>query len=163
MVLQVITNVHTNNRPLIRSAKFIPREHWIAIGDHDGWVRVYAEPTEEKIKEFEAHRGESVSLLAVHSTYSFLLTSSFTDTSIKLWDWDQDWMCTQTFNMPNTGLFRLMWNPIDGSTTFAGVSYDKSVKVCIACLFTSNFISLLYILYKLRWLCKGLPQLIKFF
>lgn len=130
IVLQ-ITSVHSSNGvySVIRSAKFISQEHRFAIGDGDGWVRIYADSSEDKIKEFEAHRGESVSLLAVHSTYPYLLTSSFTDTSIKLWDWDQDWTCTRTFEVPSMGLFRLMWNPIDGSTTFAGVFYDKSVKV----------------------------------
>ena len=142
VIMLQVTSAHSYHGPysVIRSAKFITREKWFAIGDGNGWVHVYADPTEEKIKEFKAHRGESVSLLAVHSTYPFLLTSSFTDTSIKLWNWDQDWACTRTFYMPRAGLFRLMWNPIDDSTAFAGVSYDKSLKVCIVCLFTSNVI-----------------------
>lgn len=137
MLLQV-TNVHTSDScSVIRSAKFISRQEWFSVGDNNGWVHVYAYPIEDKVKEFEAHPGESISLLAVHSTYPFLLTSSFTDTSIRLWDWDQDWMCIRTFNVPRTGVFHLTWNPSDTiNTTFASVSYDKRVKVaCIVLLF----------------------------
>ena len=59
-----VAGVHSYHGPysVIRSAKFITREKWFAIGDGNGWVHVYADPTEEKIKEFKAHRGESVSL-----------------------------------------------------------------------------------------------------
>ena len=59
-----VTSAHSYHGPysVIRSAKFITREKWFAIGDGNGWVHVYADPTEEKIKEFKAHRGESVSL-----------------------------------------------------------------------------------------------------
>lgn len=132
--------VETNNigtYSVIRSAKFIAREHWLAIGDDDGWVHIYTYTTTtttttetittDKVKEFEAHRGHTVDSLAVHPTDRFLLTASFIDSSIKLWDWGQGWKRLRTFNVPYEQVDSLTWN-LRAANTFVSVSrYDISL------------------------------------
>lgn len=114
---------------VVRSAKFIAREHWLAIGDDDGWVHIYTylTTTTDKVKEFEAHRGSTVDSLAVHPTDQFLLTASSIDSSIKLWDWGQDWKRIRTFNVPYEQVDSLTWN-LRATNTFSSVSrYDISL------------------------------------
>ncbi|KAL6640393.1 hypothetical protein ACP70R_021516 [Stipagrostis hirtigluma subsp. patula] len=151
MMVTMITKVDTGGTCSVHSVKFIAGEQWFATGDDDGWVHVYAYTTKEKcntpcfsrggarlrrlvrfkkIKEFGAHRGKSIDSLAVDPTgRPFLLTSSPSDTSIKLWDWSQDWKCTQTFDvLSNRGVFHLKWNPGD-TNAFSCVSFDRKIKI----------------------------------
>ncbi|TVU00246.1 hypothetical protein EJB05_54355, partial [Eragrostis curvula] len=130
MMVMKVTKVDTGETCSVHSIKFIAGEQWFAAGDDDGWVHVYAYTTKDKIKEFEAHRGKAIDSLAVHPMgRPFLLTSSANDTSIKLWDWSKNWMCTQTFDvLSNRGVFRLKWNRGD-TNTFSGVSFDKKIKI----------------------------------
>lgn len=81
-----------------------------------------------KIKTFEAHPEKSVDSLAVHSTYPILLSSSSEDSMIMLWEWDQDWVCTQIFQGHISGVRRLAFNPRDVNT-FASVGKDNDAKV----------------------------------
>ena len=65
--------------------------------------------------------------MAVHPTQPFLLTSS-DDMLIKLWDWDQGWMCTQVFEGHTHYVMQVVFNPKDANT-FASASLDHTVKV----------------------------------
>ncbi|CAN6362589.1 unnamed protein product [Urochloa humidicola] len=119
--------VGPNGCSVVRSAKFIVQEHWLVAGDDDGWVHVYSCTTSEKVTEFIAHHDRvMVDLLSVHPTSRFLLTaSSCVGTPIKLWDWGQAWECTRTFDVQDSRLLHLSWNPWDTSA-FASVSYKDN-------------------------------------
>ncbi|KAL6870932.1 hypothetical protein ACP4OV_014780 [Aristida adscensionis] len=123
-----VTRVHTSGVSPVHSVIFISRKQWFATGDGNGWVHIYASTSMDKVKEFEAHRGEFVNSLAVHPTYPFLITSSPNDASMKLWDWSQEWKCTRTFDVPDKSVIRLIWNPMD-TNTFSSVSLDRTIKV----------------------------------
>ena len=77
----------------ISSIKFITGEQWFAVGDDIGGVHVYTYTSfgaeNDKVKEFKAHDGDGskVAYLAVYLKHTLLLTASFYDKSIKLWDW----------------------------------------------------------------------------
>ncbi|KAL6640391.1 hypothetical protein ACP70R_021514 [Stipagrostis hirtigluma subsp. patula] len=112
----------------VYSVKFISREEWFATGDGEGYIHIYNYSTMDKVKEFQAHRHKVVDSLAVHHTHAFLLSSSSSDMSIKLWDWDQGWVCTRTFDGHSLGVTCLTFNPRDVNT-FASVSDDRTTKV----------------------------------
>ncbi|CAL5034601.1 unnamed protein product [Urochloa decumbens] len=108
---------------LIFSVKFIARMQWVVYGDFHGFisVRTYV----DKLSEIKSFRAENdvVTALAVHPTHSYLLSCS-KDNLIKLWDWDQGWMCAQKFSCYGEGIRCdgvLMFNPNDANT-FAFVS-----------------------------------------
>ena len=48
--------------------------------------------------------------------------------SIKLWDWEKGWQCTQTFEGHTHYVMQIAINPKD-SNTFATASLDGTVKV----------------------------------
>ncbi|CAO2140924.1 unnamed protein product [Urochloa humidicola] len=114
---------------LIFSAKFIAREQCFAtgVGDIIGLVRVYSYTTKARVMEFEAHGGEPVSSLAVHSTEPFLLTASYQDKWIKVWDWAQGWLCTRVFDAHDQGVRSFTFDPRNANT-YASASRDD-VKV----------------------------------
>ncbi|WVZ94365.1 hypothetical protein U9M48_040264, partial [Paspalum notatum var. saurae] len=128
MMALKVRKVHTSSAWCVRSIKFIAREKRFAAGDEDGWVHVYAYTTKDKMMQFEAHHGKSVDSLAVHPTEPFLLTSSPNNTLIKLWDWSQEWMCIRTFDRPNRGVLRVIWNPRDPNS-FSSASFDRKIEV----------------------------------
>ena len=48
--------------------------------------------------------------------------------SIKLWDWDKKWQCTQTFEGHTHYVMQVVFNPKDNNT-FASASLDRTIKV----------------------------------
>lgn len=128
MVLQV-TKAADGECVSVRSAKFMAREQWFAVGDADGWVHVYAYATQAKVVEFEAHSDHHpVSSLVVQPTDSFLLTSStITHASTKLWYWGQGWKCTREFDENSSRVSHLTFSPMN-TNIFASVSMDGGRK-----------------------------------
>jgi coatomer subunit beta' len=82
----------------------------------------------DKVMEFKAH-DEPVCLLCVHPTRPFLLTATYNDEWIKLWDWSKNWKFENKFNTQRHGSEQLMWHPRD-TNIFASVS-TSNVKVCL--------------------------------
>ena len=62
-------------------------------------ISVWNYNTMEKVKSFEAH-SDYIRSIAVHPTQPFILSSS-DDLQIKLWDWEKNWKCVQTFEGHN--------------------------------------------------------------
>ncbi|KAJ1677261.1 Coatomer subunit beta', partial [Spiromyces aspiralis] len=89
-------------------------------------VRVFNYNTREKVKEFSAHQ-DYIRAIAIHPTLPYVLTGS-DDTSIKMWNWDKNWKCIQTFTGHNYFVMSISINPKD-TNTFASASLDKTVKV----------------------------------
>ena len=118
------------------SVKFIAQEKWLAVGDGEGYIYVYAYTDTYKlyvVTRFRAYRHKSVDSLAVHPTEPYLLSSSAFDRKIKLWDWSKGWEKIKEFDVkPSTyedGVCSVKFNPRD-TNSFACVLYDKTVKVC---------------------------------
>jgi WD40 repeat protein len=80
----------------------------------------------EKIKEFEGH-ADYIRSLCVHPTLPYVLSSS-DDMTIKLWDWDRGFDCTQMFEGHAHYVMQVKINPKD-TNTFASASLDRSIKV----------------------------------
>ena len=80
----------------------------------------------EKIVEFEAHT-DYIRSIAVHPTQPFVLSSS-DDMTVKLWDWEKKWQCTQSFEAHTHYVMCVTFNPKD-TNTFASCSLDRSIKV----------------------------------
>ena len=79
----------------VRCAKFITRKQWFVASSDDMRLRVYNYNTMEKIKDFEAH-SDYIRYVEVHPSLPYFLTSS-DDMTIKCWDWDRGFDCTQLF------------------------------------------------------------------
>lgn len=90
------------------------------------YIRVYNYNTTERIKAFEAHQ-DYIRSLAVHPTLPYVLSAS-DDMTIKLWDWDRNWDCLQTFEGHSHYVMQVEFNPKDPNT-FASASLDRSIKV----------------------------------
>jgi len=54
------------------------------------------------------------------------------DMTIKLWDWEKKWTCTQVFEGHLHYVMQIRINPKDNNT-FASASLDKTVKVGTLC------------------------------
>ena len=89
-------------------------------------LRVYNYNTMEKIKDFEAH-SDYIRYVEVHPSLPYFLTSS-DDMTIKCWDWDRGFDCTQLFEGHAHYVMMVKFNPKD-TNTFASASLDRSIKV----------------------------------
>eukprot|EP00923_Selenidium_pygospionis_P031576 GHVN01055928.1.p1 GENE.GHVN01055928.1~~GHVN01055928.1.p1 ORF type:complete len:890 (-),score=170.70 GHVN01055928.1:154-2823(-) len=89
-------------------------------------IRVYNYNTMEKIKEFEAHN-DYIRYLAVHPSLSYVLSTA-DDMTVKLWDWDNQWNRTLTFEGHAHYVMMAQWNPKDVHI-FATASLDRTIKV----------------------------------
>ena len=110
----------------VRTGKFIARKSLIVIGSDDFMMRVYNYNTMEKVKAWEAH-SDYIRCIEVHPSRPFVLSSS-DDMQIKLWDWDNNWQCTQVFEGHAHYVMQVCFNPKDPNT-FASASLDRTIKV----------------------------------
>lgn len=112
--------------------KFIDRKNWIVTGSESGCIRVFGFDTAKQIRSLEADKGIAIVSLVIHPTHPLLLSVD-EDGTIKLWDWENDWTCTQTFDdsaCPSNIVFK---------TTFATSQNSASVQVWLSltsCCFT---------------------------
>ena len=111
----------------VRSAKFIARKQWFMTASDDMQLRVYNYNTMEKVKAWERAHDDYIRFIEVHPTLPYVLTSS-DDMTIKLWDWDHGWDCTQVFEGHSHYVMMVRMNPKD-SSSFASASLDRTVKV----------------------------------
>lgn len=110
----------------VRAGRFIARKNWLVVGSDDFHLRVFNYNTSEKIAAFEAHP-DYIRAIVVHPTQPFVLTAS-DDMTIKLWDWDKNWKCVQTFEGHSHYVMSLAINPKD-TNTFASACLDRTVKI----------------------------------
>nr|XP_020196684.2 coatomer subunit beta'-2 isoform X1 [Aegilops tauschii subsp. strangulata]XP_045087076.1 coatomer subunit beta'-2 isoform X1 [Aegilops tauschii subsp. strangulata] len=117
------------SQDIVSKVKFIARKRWIVAASRDCFVHVYKYEKElETVTSFKVHDGDFVwCSLDVHPTQPYVLSGCFGQ--IKLWDWDQDWNCIQTFEKEHSDDIReLKFNPED-TNSFASASDDYTVKV----------------------------------
>ena len=80
----------------------------------------------EKVKDMEAH-ADYIRFVEIHPTLPYILSSS-DDMSIKLWNWEQNWDCTSSFEGHAHYVMMCKFNPKD-TNTFASASLDRTIKV----------------------------------
>ncbi|KAL6868106.1 hypothetical protein ACP4OV_014951 [Aristida adscensionis] len=119
--------------------KFIARKQWIVTGDWAGYMHVCCYKTMQRLKRFKAH-DKSVSGLAIHPTEPYVLSASFDEQTVRLWDWEKDWECTRTFNFADFGgvVYEATFNPND-KNTFC-VRSNAGIKICCLLSPGSTFI-----------------------
>ena len=89
-------------------------------------LRAYNYNTMEKIKAVEAH-ADYIRFVEIHPTMPFILSAS-DDMSMKIWNWEQNWECTSTFEGHAHYVMMCKFNPKDANT-FASASLDRTIKV----------------------------------
>ncbi|CAM0908715.1 unnamed protein product [Alopecurus aequalis] len=130
------------------SAKFIDRKELLVAGSASGSIHVYHYKRGVKkitsITSFRASESPNPTLttLAVHPTKPYVLSAcgewSACGKCIKLWDWDKNWECIQTYP-ESVGLnCCLTFNPND-SNGFASTSIDGTVKFWSLDSLTPNY------------------------
>ena len=77
----------------VRAAAFVPRRQWVVTGADDCHVRVFNVHTLARERAFEAH-ADYIRAVTPHPSLPILLTAS-DDMTIKAWDWERGWACTQ--------------------------------------------------------------------
>ncbi|KAF6028093.1 COPB2 [Bugula neritina] len=120
----------------VRAAVFVARKNWVVTGSDDMQVKVFNYNTLERVHTFEAH-SDYIRSIAVHPTQPYILTSS-DDSTIKLWDWEKKWACTQIFEGHTHYVMQIKINPKDNNS-FASASLDKTIKVWSLGSATPNF------------------------
>lgn len=114
---------------VVRTATFIPHKEWIVVGADDGVIRVYNYNTMESVVEFKAHT-DFIRSIVVHPSLTYILSAS-DDKCIKLWNWENGWECTKTFEGHEHYVMKVAFNPRD-TNVFASASLDCTIKVLIA-------------------------------
>lgn len=112
----------------VRSCKFIARRSQFICASDDMRLRIYNYNTMEKVKDMEAH-ADYIRFVEIHPTLPYILSSS-DDMSIKLWNWEQSWDCTSSFEGHAHYVMMCKFNPKD-TNTFASASLDRTIKVPI--------------------------------
>jgi coatomer subunit beta' len=131
----MIKSFETGNNP-VRCAKFIVRKQWIVAGTDDMKMRVFNYNTMDKVKEWDAHN-DYIRFIEVHPNRPFIFSCS-DDMSIKMWDWDKDFECSQVFEGHSHYVMMIRVNPRD-TNTFASASLDKTIKVWSVTTATPHF------------------------
>lgn len=121
----MIKSFETGSNP-VRCAKFVQRKQWLVAGTDDMKMRVFNYNTMDKVKEWDAHN-DYIRFIEVHPNRPLILSSS-DDMSIKMWDWEKDFECTQIFEGHSHYVMMVRINPRD-TNTFASASLDKSIKI----------------------------------
>ncbi len=80
----------------------------------------------EKIKTWEAH-SDYIRNILIHPSEPYILSSS-DDASIKMWDFEKNFVLVRTFEGHLHYVMMLNFNPRD-SNIFASASIDKTIKV----------------------------------
>ena len=124
-------------------AQFIAHNQWFVVASDDMKIRIYNYNTMEKIREVEAHQ-HYIRLLEVRPYLPYVLSCSH-DVSIKLWDWNQEFECTQFF-----------------PTKFTAHSFDsRNHSVCFVQFFSTQSYQSLHQHLTMELFVFGLPPLIK--
>jgi len=113
--------------PDVTVAKFVARNQWFVAGDKDGYIHVYCYKAMQQLAHFKAHL--HIGDLAVHPTEPYVLSASFYEGNVKLWDWEKGWKCTRIFEFADFDhVYGVTFLNIKDTDTFA-VHGDSEIKV----------------------------------
>ncbi|CAM0884510.1 unnamed protein product [Alopecurus aequalis] len=112
----------------VHSVKAISRQKWFVAGTSDGVIHVYNCDTKvQKIRSFRAASNGFITSMAVHPTQPYVLSSANRD--IKLWNWKENWECTQSFVQEHSSTICQVAFNLKDTNIFASASDDHTVKV----------------------------------
>lgn len=100
------------------------RKNWIVVDAELIFIHVYDLSNWKKIKSFVAH-DDRITCIVVHNRLPYIASAS-DDGTIKLWDWENDWL-VRMFDHSNC-VKHITFCPSE-STTFASACLDGSLKV----------------------------------
>nr|GEU33954.1 dynein regulator LIS1 [Tanacetum cinerariifolium] len=130
----------------VKSIDLHPTEPWVLVGLYSGNVNIWNYRTQVNEKSFEIAKSPvraakfiankewivcgammaSFVSFAVHPSLLYVLSAS-DDKTIKLWDWENGWECTKTFEGHEHYVMQVAFNPRD-TNEFASVSLDSTIK-----------------------------------
>ncbi|EQC36489.1 hypothetical protein, variant 1 [Saprolegnia diclina VS20] len=122
---QLVKSFEVSSLP-VRNARFIARKQWIVSSSDDLQIRVFNYNTMDKVAAFDAHT-DYIRYLEVHPVLPIVLSCA-DDMTVKMWDWDKNWLCTQVFEGHGHYVMMAKFNPKD-TNTFATASLDRTVRV----------------------------------
>jgi coatomer subunit beta' len=122
---QLVKSFEVSTLP-VRNARFIARKQWVIASSDDLQLRVFNYNTMDKITSFDAHT-DYIRYLEVHPILPIVLSCA-DDMTVKMWDWDKSWLCTQVFEGHGHYVMMAKFNPKD-TNTFATGSLDRTVRV----------------------------------
>ncbi|TVU26081.1 hypothetical protein EJB05_28610, partial [Eragrostis curvula] len=84
-----------------KAAVFIPRKQWFVVGDKHGNIKVCSDETMQQVPVGVVLKVPAywVSSFNVHPSEPYVLSLSFMDGSVKMWNWEMDWECVRTFDV----------------------------------------------------------------
>jgi len=109
----------------VRCVRLIESKNWLVAGCDDMNLRVYNYATMDVVKVWVAH-ADYIRFVDIHPLHSLILSAS-DDMTIKLWDWEKDFECLQTFVGHSHYVMMAIFHPRD-LTMFASASLDGSIK-----------------------------------
>ncbi|CAK4617062.1 hypothetical protein LEN26_014692 [Aphanomyces euteiches] len=122
---QLVKSFEVSTLP-VRNARFIARKQWIIASSDDLQLRVFNYNTMDKVTAFDAHT-DYIRYLEVHPILPIVLSCA-DDMTVKMWDWDKNWLCTQVFEGHGHYVMMAKFNPKD-TNTFATGSLDRTIRV----------------------------------
>ena len=123
----------------VRAAIFVARKSWVVTASDDGFIRVFNHNLKCDYSSFEQEVGQPSFLtrfqahsdymrsVVAHPYHSLLLTCG-DDMMVKVWNWENNWVCQQVFKCHSHYVMAVRINP-ENSNIFATASLDKTVKV----------------------------------
>ncbi|TVU26090.1 hypothetical protein EJB05_28619, partial [Eragrostis curvula] len=105
------------------AAVFIPRKQWFVVGDNDGNIKVCNDETMQQFKTFRSH-DRRISYLDIHPSEPYVLSASYRDDTVKMWNWEMDWECVRTFDVRAR---EVKFNPKDAD--YFACATDYGVKI----------------------------------
>ncbi|ETV96981.1 hypothetical protein H310_09830 [Aphanomyces invadans] len=122
---QLVKSFEVSTLP-VRNARFIARKQWIVASSDDLQLRVFNYNTMDKVTSFDAH-ADYIRYLEVHPVLPVILSCA-DDMTVKMWDWEKNWLCTQVFEGHGHYVMMAKFNPKD-TNTFATGSLDRTIRV----------------------------------
>ncbi|RHX99140.1 hypothetical protein DYB36_009999 [Aphanomyces astaci] len=122
---QLVKSFEVSTLP-VRNARFIARKQWIVASADDLQLRVFNYNTMDKVTAFDAHT-DYIRFLEVHPVLPIILSCA-DDMTVKMWDWEKNWLCTQVFEGHGHYVMMAKFNPKD-TNTFATGSLDRTIRV----------------------------------
>merc|ERR1719424_2264806 len=105
---------------------FHPTEPWALSALYSGNIFIWDYNTQTLVKQLEVCN-LPVRCAKFVTRKQWIITAS-DDMTIKLWDWEKNWACSQVFEGHAHYVMMCQWNPKD-NTIFASCSLDRSIKV----------------------------------
>ncbi|TVU16861.1 hypothetical protein EJB05_37018, partial [Eragrostis curvula] len=92
-------------------------------GRRHGNIKVCSDETMQQFKTFRSH-DRRISYLDIHPSEPYVLSASYRDDTVKMWNWEMDWECVRTFDVRAR---EVKFNPKDAD--YFACATDYGVKI----------------------------------